>query len=178
MAKKPKLYQPLTRTASGLGTYSRLWLGADHLMLVQASGFSESYNRFFLRDIKGIFKTPSNRRMWISFLFGGLGIAAASIVMAAGGGGAGAAVVAGIVAVPLLINQLLGPGCNFFVVTEVQTKQLTAIVRQRKADKVLERLTPLIEAAQADLIPLPASEPVVGDPVAEVPAASEPDPQT
>ena len=52
-------------------------------------------------------------------------------------------------------NELLGPGCHTYVVTGVQTARLPSLVRMKKARRVLGRLQPLIEAAQADLVAAP-----------------------
>ena len=72
-------------------------------------------------------------------------------------------------------NQLLGPGCTLHNVTGVQTARLEAVVRWRRAEKLLARLQPLIEAAQQDLAapvviveapppPLPVEPTVVAPP--------------
>ena len=68
MADAGKLYTRLTRNAAGVGSYSSLWLGTDHLMLVRSTGYNENYSRIQLRDIKAIILTRSERRMlWALF---------------------------------------------------------------------------------------------------------------
>ena len=47
-------YRKLPGRAAGFGEASRLYLSGDHLLLVTATGFSESYRRFYLRDIQSI----------------------------------------------------------------------------------------------------------------------------
>ena len=128
-------------------------------MLVRATGYSEQYQRFQLSDIQALVVNPSHRRQnwgiaWgvilfialipfvVSFLHYETPIVS-SIVLA-------------VAVVFLLINHLLGPTCRVFLVTQVQTVRLP-MVRRRRADKVVARLRPLIEAAQADLL-APAPE--------------------
>ena len=51
-------YQRLTRTKSQHGVVtsgrSSLWLGKDHLLRIDSSGYTENYRRFFLRDIQAV----------------------------------------------------------------------------------------------------------------------------
>ena len=49
---------------------------------------------------------------------------------------------------PLLLNLLLGPTCVCYLRTAVQIDRLAAIRRVRRAERALDRLRPLIEAAQ------------------------------
>ena len=73
------------------------------------------------------------------------------------------AIIFGIGLVLLIVNELLGPSCRIYAVTGVQTIPLPALVRRKKARRVLGRLQPLIESAQADLV-VPPPTPVVATP--------------
>ena len=155
MAKTPKVYTRLTRNAAGVATYSSLWLATDHLMLVSSTGFSESYARVMLRDIKAMFITQTDRRAWWNFAWAiPAGIAAIRIVadFAVAEQPVGSVVFLAVGVVGVLWNTWLGPGCRVYVVTGVQTAKVPALVRIKKARHVMARLQPLIAAAQADLI--------------------------
>lgn len=174
MTKPPKLYSRLTGTARGIGKYQSLWLADGHLMIVTSTGYTESYARLELRDIKGFFITASDRRMGWGIAWG-LFSALFVAIFIANWGDPAPPIFSGIfLALSLGLfawNHLLGPGCRAYAVTGVQTAPLPAIVRMKKARAVLGRLQPLIEAAQADLVPpVPVAPPVVPDPVAPPPS--------
>ena len=174
MAKTPKLYRRLTRNAASVGSYSSLWLAADHLMIVRSTGYHESYQRLQLSDLKGVFLTATGRRMWWAIVWG---------VIA---GWAGIVVIISLFrrdwpsfslfflvmgTVGLIWNHLAGEGCKAFVLTGVQTVELTPLFRLPKARRVLRELQPLIAAAQANLIVAAASARIT----AEAPSAAAPD---
>jgi len=130
-------------------TFSRLWLGEDHLLLVDTTRFTESYKRFFYRDIEAIVVTQTSRRLILNcvllafaLLFGGLSIATM------GGWGIFFAITTGLFLIFILINSLLGPTCRCELTTAAQTDQLASIKRIGRAEKILARLRPLIAAAQ------------------------------
>jgi hypothetical protein len=162
MATKPKPYTKLTRTTAGLGTYTSLWLAADHLMLVRSNGYSESYARLEFRDIKGFFTTPTERRGWWTTAWAILGVVWLILVLANLGNSETPIISSILLAVTigaLLWNFQLGAGCHVYVVTGVQTAVLPSLVRARKATRVLAQLQPLIAAAQADLTTAPQAGP-------------------
>ena len=155
MAKPARLYTRLTRNAASFGSYASLWLAPDHLMIVRSTGYNESYSRLQLADLKGIFLTETDRRMWWGIFWGVIG------------GWAGVALVITLLnrdtpivsaiffaigATGLLWNHLLGRGCHAYALTGVQTAELPSLVRIKKARRILARLQPLIAAAQADLV--------------------------
>ncbi len=174
MAKTKRPYTRLTPTRSMLGGYASLWLAEDHLLHVQSTGYSERYQRFYLRDIRGLFILTSQRRSTTALVWG---LIALFTIISAGLGSNSwilVGVLTGLFAIPLGWNQLLGPGCTLHIVTGVQTARLEAVVRWRRAEKLLARLQPLIEAAQQDLAapvvvvaappPLPVEPTVVAPP--------------
>ncbi len=157
MAKSPRIYQRLTRPRSGVATYSSLWLGPDHILLAQSTGFTEQYQRFQLSDIQAFLITPSKRRQNWAIVWTVIGLIALvpliiSLRQAESPFISGPFLLLALLA--LVINQLLGPACNVAVVTQVQTTRLP-LVRRRTTDKVLARVQPLIAAAQADLLAAP-----------------------
>jgi len=180
MARAPKLYTRLTRNSSGVGTVASLWLGPDHLLLIRSTGYTENYARVQFRDIKGIFLTAGERRRVWGLIWGVLGGISGLIMVTALVGHEtpiASAIFFGVGLVAFVWNHLLGPGCGVFVVTQVQTLALPALVRRNKAQRILAQLQPLIEAAQAGLVPAPPPAPAAPPPAAapgESPAPNEP----
>ena len=155
MAEKD--YQRLTRTAGRnfLGiTRASLWLGSDHLLCVETTGYSEIYKRFYFRDVEVIVVRGNNaRNIWTMvwsvavFLFFVFGLVAdetaAKVVYLC---------LAGVAAVALVINLVLGPTCKCEIRTLVQTEPLP-LSRVRAVRKFLDRVRPLIASAQGQLTP-------------------------
>ena len=169
-------YRRLTRTKAGVGHYTHLWQGPDHLLLVTATGWSENYWRFYFRDIQGLYLQPDRRRMHWSVVWGGFGTLFTLFVLLVGES-LPAALCAGVLfLIPFIWNLLLGPGCRVYVITAVQTTRLEPLARERKARRVLAELRPVIQAAQKDLVRVPPL-PTAGDaPEVAPPAAPGPAP--
>ncbi|PTY08246.1 hypothetical protein DB347_01285 [Opitutaceae bacterium EW11] len=167
MAAKERIYIRLSRPVAGLASYSSLWQGPDHLLLATSTGYREQYQRFQFGDIQSFLITPSSRRtVWTVVLsvLSGLIALGTLVRWARGGSPIVSLVLLAVFLVPLVINLLRGPTCNVTLMTRIRTVKLP-IRRRRKAEDVLGRLTPLIEAAQADLVePTPAAVPSVVPP--------------
>jgi hypothetical protein len=159
MAKPARFYQRLTRARSGIGTYTSLWLGPDHLLLVTSSGYSESYQRFYFRDIQCLVAADSVRFAVLNAVFGCLllfsGIPAIIYLARDGSLSPWALVLMVPVLLLLLWNLFLGRTCNVTLLSGVQSVRLPPLSRFRRTRKAFARLVPLIEAAQATLTPLP-----------------------
>ena len=157
MAKSARFYQRLTRARSGIGTYSSLWLGPDHLLLVTSSGYSESYQRFYFRDIQCLVAADSIRFTVLNAVFGGLLLFSSipTIIYLARDGKLSPWALLLMVPVLLLLlwNLLLGRTCNVTLLSGVQSVRLPPLSRFRRTRKVFARLVPLIEASQAALTP-------------------------
>ncbi len=188
-----KEYHRLTRARSRSGfnivsaSRSSLWRGGDHLLCIDSSGYTESYKRFYYRDIQAITIVATKRRVvwnWIlaiptilclALLFSALsfrnywedGIVIVYTVSAL------------LFGVPLLINLVRGPTCTCYLRTAVQTEELPSLSRVRRARKALDRLRPLIAAAQGNP-PAPEElsarmqelvETVAGNPAVNIPAS-------
>ncbi|MDX2186138.1 MAG: hypothetical protein SFV32_04325 [Opitutaceae bacterium] len=147
-------YTRLVRAPVSLFMRFSLWDGGDHLLQVRSSGFNEEYQRFNYSDIRALLITESSRRLIFNVIWGGL--AAVFFVIA---GTIGITDPSSFVllffttigAVVALWNTFLGPTCHLHLVTRVQTQRLHAIVRRRRANKLIAQLTPVIGAAQASL---------------------------
>ena len=154
-------YRRLTRTRprSGFSVAivgrSSLWLGKDHLLLVDTTGFTESYKRFYFRDIQAISFYRTNRwNIWSGVLGGMAGLCLLGGL--ATGDRVGLitfGIIAGIFTVALIVNLLFGPSCRCYLRTAVQSEELSSVSRVGKARKVLDQIRPLIVAAQGQLAP-------------------------
>src|SRR5262245_28317583 len=123
-------------------TRSSLWLGADHLLSVDSTGYNEDYKRFYFRDIQAITIAISIRRRlwnWVLGTLTGLTLIGWGYVVA-GNTDVGFIVFNSIItfltAVPLLWNNLLGPTCNCQLRTAVQTEDLPSLNRVRRVRRV------------------------------------------
>src|SRR5262245_40577067 len=63
MAAKEKEYQRLPGKGRRPWGRSELWLGRDHLLLVDSNRFAEDYKRFYYRDIQMISVCENARRI-------------------------------------------------------------------------------------------------------------------
>lgn len=155
MPKLPRIYTRLTRPAASVASYQSLWLASDHLLVVTSTGYTEEYRKFQLRDIKGFFLLPSDRRLYWNIPWGiiaAFSAMALGLTLKNGGTPVASPIFLGGSVVAVMWNYLLGPTCRTFVVTGVQTAPLPSLKRRRKTRKVLARLEPMIRAAQADLV--------------------------
>jgi hypothetical protein len=166
-----KEYQRLTRDRSrsefaiAFISRSSLWLGKDHLLCVDTSGFTETYKRFYFRDIQAVILMASKRRAIWNWVFGSP--TAIFLVLLLGSlpytGSTGSnsnlgeivffAFLTSVFAVALLINNILGPSCTCHLRTAVQMEELPSLNRLRGARKVLNRIRPFMVAAQGELSP-------------------------
>jgi hypothetical protein len=156
-------YQRLTRERINrqftLVTASRvsLWLGGDHLLLVQRNGFTETCKRFYFRDIQAITVQQTARRtIWNAILTVPLGIGLIGLLLSASAPANEAALVvwlifAGVFLLPFAVNNLRGTASECRLRTAVQTEELGSLSRVAQTRKVLDRIRPLIVAAQGQL---------------------------
>ena len=145
-----KTKKPLAKLAHNSGAITRgsLWLADDHLLYVASNEIRESYQRFYLRDIKGFLVTGSNNRTVTFTAFGmttimlGLFLLAAILSQFA--------VASIVLAVLFALSGLLAALVYF----RARTHHVHILTRVQ-TDRVFALLTPLIEAAQTDLTPSP-----------------------
>jgi hypothetical protein len=160
MADEPK-YKRLTRArprsrfALVSTGKSSLWLGPDHLLCIDSSGFTESYKRFYFRDIQAFLVRKTDKYKYVS-----LGLGVFGVLLAIFGGVSGNSVArivlfsfAGFFCLCMFLNLLLGPTTLCSIQTAVQTELLPSLARLRKARKVLNLVRPLITSAQGELAP-------------------------
>ena len=149
--KGPKPYRRLAVSHQfGLATggWRSLYLASDHLLLRSASGFVESYRRFYFADIETITIRKTDRggllnALWgIPLLF--------SLLFLIFKPGWTSAICANIFFALLAINFARGSTCVTSLQTRVQNRTLP-LRRVKKALKVMDLLSGKIAAAQADI---------------------------
>ncbi|HVU38792.1 MAG TPA: hypothetical protein VHC95_10690 [Opitutales bacterium] len=160
-----KEYTRLTRARRRLGegvltvsaSFASLWLGRDHLLCIDGTGFSEEYKRFYFRDIQAFTLRRTSRRLVIALLLG-VPLALLLLMAAANLGSTGdetgfwvCTCLAVIFGVPFLYNLFAGPSVRCYLQTAVQTEELPPLNRLRRANKVINRLRPLIAQAQGEI---------------------------
>jgi hypothetical protein len=160
-------YKRLTR-ARASGTFaiafmsrSSLWLGDDHILCVNSTGYSETYKRFYFRDIQSIILCATKRRVvwnWILGILAALCLARCNFGSLFKGEPHTETMVFLSIAIfgfgiPLLFNNLSGRTCTCQLRTAVQIENLPSLCRVRQTRKVLEKIRPLIAAAQGEISP-------------------------
>lgn len=145
----------------------RLFLGPDHLLLVEKIWFRETYRRFFFKDIQAFVLHKTNH--WLGTNLG-LAIAAIlfglfAIVSANQTGALVLGIVTGCFLLFLGLNIAAGPTCRCYLKTAVQFQQLHALKRPRHLRKLLDRIRHNIVLSQA----IEAPEVIVTAPAAEPP---------
>src|SRR5882724_2221817 len=63
MLKKDPNFRRLKIGGAGLAGVSSLWLGPDHLLVVEIAGITEKYRRFYFRDIQAVIVEPRDGRV-------------------------------------------------------------------------------------------------------------------
>lgn len=144
-----KIYERLPGRGANTIFAVKLWLANDHLLLVESMGFSESYKRFYFRDIESITVTHTDRRLIINVV---LAVFAALFTLPIFFSDLAAAIVWSILALPIyaliVVNTLKGRACVCHLTTAVQREKLASLSRCKRAERILRKIEPLILAAQ------------------------------
>jgi hypothetical protein len=141
------------------GLRTKLYLGTDHLLLVEQLILLERYKRFYFRDIQVITVAQSAR--WIVFgtIWGFLALVAALSFMVhhplAVGAGAFFTALFGFA---FIHNLILGPTCVVRLRTAVQTHRVAPLERIRNFHQQMATIEPLIREAQLP-VTRPANSP-------------------
>lgn len=161
--------------------WNTLWLGRDHLLQVEHTGYSEEYKRFYFADIQSITlqRTPRAPRWTIFFLVMiALGLAL-GVTLGIGPNGSsgwlGFAISWSALWVMLaLINFVRGPSCLCMIQTAVHREQLPSLKRIKASHKALARLREQIALAQGTVTPEQARAQLRGEPIQPAPVSEEP----
>jgi len=151
----PPAYKKVPGSGSNFIERIKLYLAPDHLLYVSGAGFSETYRRFYFRDIHAVTVRKSItgalfNALWGTLLFFSL-IGALSSGSAEGWVGWG--IPATLFICLLLVNVLRGPTCVSEIHTAVQTRRLYSVNRLRRAERFLALLRPLLLDAQSPIPP-------------------------
>lgn len=159
MAKTPNEYTRMAgrgfrRQGVGIITFSwapcSLWMGRDHLLLVEHRGYYESYKRFYFTDIQAIIIRPTSSAKVLTLMFSVIALLFFlwGLDIAGFGGRLALWIIAGFFALLGLVNFARGPSCVTSLQTAVQTEQLPSWGRMRAARKGMEQLRPRLREAQ------------------------------
>ncbi len=143
------------------GRRVKLWQGPDHLLEVESDGYRERYARFYYTDIEAVVVRKTRSGLWTNMIAALLAVpfVALALLVADPAWRVTWAVVAALLALLLLVNGLRGPTCECHLQTAVQTRDLPSLNRLAAAGKLIDRLRPLIEAAQRNRGEAPAVPP-------------------
>ena len=136
-----------------------MWVGDDHLLHIDNSRFHESYQRYRYDEILAI--THAQRESYVLLLAVLLVLSVFMAAVAMWSGGFGMRIFWGLVIgapVAAIVRELArGPRCYCEIHTAVGRRRLNAITRVVRARQLIDRLEPLIRAAQgegmADAVP-------------------------
>jgi len=166
-----RIYSRLPGRARSLMGVSSLWLGPDHLLLVEGRGYTERYRRFYYRDIASIVtrNTPSFT-VGIIALASLLALSTVAVATASVDARPYVLVIAMLpAALALAVHVIRGPSCRSEISTAIQTAPLP-FRRWRAARKAIARIRERIAQAQPvaapadEAPPAPAAEPAPAGP--------------
>lgn len=136
-----------------LGNHT-LWMAGDHILSVDNRGFSESYKRFYFRDIQAITIQQTNRgKIWNSIWVILAGLSALAALESERDDVLPWLIMTGIFVVLLIINWARGPTCRYDIITAVQRETIPSLSRMRTAEKVTRTLRRLIKKTQGEIKP-------------------------
>lgn len=155
------------------GVQGSLWLGPDHLLVVEGRGFVwafvERYRRIDYKNIQALTLVRTSWWIWLGVLLGlaalvlGVGawwahgeLPALALTLSVAGAG---------VFLLMLVHFQRGASCRCFVQTSVQVLRLRALGREKKAVRVLEVLEKACLEKQGEM-PLEEEDPLLSPTVA------------
>jgi len=154
MARAVEAYRRLPgRKRTFIGAVT-LWLGADHLLLVENRWFTELYRRFYFRDLQAVILRPTPRFAAWAVVDGMLATLASMWLATAVSTGWRIFWMCVLVPVAgaLLVHLLRGPTCVCHFQTPLEAVEVRCLDRSRRARRVLKLLRPLIERDQGPLV--------------------------
>lgn len=134
---------------------SSLWLGKDHLLCIDTTGYTENYKRFYFRDIQAFVICKTNRYQWWAIVTGvmAVGCAIPAVLTSEVVVRYILGIMGGLFLLFFFVNLALGPSSMCQLQTAVHKEELPSLNRLRRARKVLDRLRPMIIATQGALSP-------------------------
>ena len=132
--------------------YYTLWQGPDHLLYVFSRFGVEDYKRFYFNDIQAIITRKTIAGRIQNLILGGLLGLFTSLAFFSDNAWLGFhGVMMAILLILLLINWVRGSTCETYLSTAIQTEKLPSLHRLKNAQKVMNRVRPLIEQTQGIL---------------------------
>lgn len=130
-------------------TVNTIWLGSDHLLLRESVyGLSESYKRFYFRDIQALVirRSPA----WLGWICvaTALSLIFFFVWVVTNWSGWGWPFLSALCFLITMVQLARGPTCVTYLITAVQRELLGSLNRLRKAQRVFKILVPLIEEKQ------------------------------
>ena len=156
MASETSPYRRLPgKKKSFLLGYHTLWQGSDHLLQIYSRFGIEDYRRFYFNDIQAIITRKTAAGKIENSVLGALFGLFVLLCVISGGDvwPVVYAIIAGMLALILLINFLKGPTCETYLMTAVQTEKLHSLHRIKTTQAVMNRLRSLIEQRQGQINP-------------------------
>ncbi len=156
MASETSPYRRLPgKKKSFLLGYHTLWQGSDHLLQIHSRFGIEDYRRFYFNDIQAIITRKTAAGKIENSVLGALFGLFVLLCVISGGDvwPVVYAIIAGMLALILLINFLKGPTCETYLMTAVQTEKLHSLHRIKTTQAVMNRLRSLIEQRQGRINP-------------------------
>lgn len=159
--ERPYHRLPGRMTTFRVGSYGlrRLYLGADHLLQVEAVFCVENYQRFAYADIQSLLLRQTSRGLVLSIILGVLaaGFGALAWASSSSEGRIACLVTAGFFVLLLGYNLVRGTTCRCELQTAIGPQPLPTLNRLRVARKAFALLTERVEAIQGVLPPGEAS---------------------
>lgn len=150
----PFPYRKLPGDFRGFLNRNTMWLGSDHLLMVNSSRFSETYKRFYLRDIQTLIVRQTPRFVLPNYWVVLAGAAVIALLIGLNPFREpvfwpAVAIFAGVI-VYLYIASMF-QSCVCHVITRVNKVELPSLFRLGAAQRFVEVVTPQIIAAQGEL---------------------------
>ncbi len=138
-----------------IGT-DRIWIGPDHLLIVESTGISERYKRFFFKDIQAIrliqTKNTIARFIFIAALFLVVGFLGVWAWHSSAQELAFFPAIAFLALLYYLIRMFIkGPYCECWIYSSVQKEKIKPVTTLKTGKKLLDLLIPEIDALQGTL---------------------------
>lgn len=150
MSTVPIVYEKLRGWRGSIGSRFSLWLGPDHVLLVEANMVTERYQRVWLRDLQGFLVRPSKEARWAVGTGAGLVLLFGALALASDEQAAVFWTLLGLSTPVLLFGLISARTHHFYAVTAVQRTEWPNVARRRHVRKVLARLEPLVREAQRE----------------------------
>jgi hypothetical protein len=145
-------YRRLPGAKRGPLRKATLWLAGDHLLAVDSRRFSETYKRYYFKDIQAIMVRQKSSAESQTIDLGAMIILGILALVAWRLESRFAAGVAGLVLLGYVIHKSLGPQCVCHLITAVSRDKLPSLNRTRTAARALGIIQPLVEQAQREAV--------------------------